>query len=59
MAGFGAFFTYPFFFTTGRRKDEADVKYFNFIIKCTNYIYIKYIYLLQNTGFFVTERSTR
>ena len=28
MAGFGAFLTYRFFFTTGRRKDEADVKYF-------------------------------
>ena len=25
MAGFGTFLTYLFFFTTGRRKDEADV----------------------------------
>ena len=26
MAGFGTFLTYLFFFTTGRRKDEADFK---------------------------------
>ena len=30
MAGFGAFLTYLFFFTTGRRKNETDVKYFKY-----------------------------
>ena len=45
MASFGAFLTYLFFFTTGRRKDEADVKYFKyFCSKCTNYICNTYIY---------------
>ena len=30
IASFGAFLTYHFFFTTGRRKDETDVKYFKY-----------------------------
>ena len=30
MVGFGAYLTYSFFFATGRRKDEADIKYFKY-----------------------------
>ena len=40
MAGFGAFLTYLFFFTTGRRKDEADVKYSGLPVN-VQIIYIK------------------
>ena len=45
MASFGTFLTYLFFFTTGRRKDEAEkmkqilnsLNISDFISKCTNY----------------------
>ena len=50
MACFGTFLTYLFFFTTGRRKDEADVRTLNIsdlISKCTNYIYIIHIFITE------------
>ena len=63
MACFGTFLTYLFFFTTGRRKDEADVRTLNIsdlISKCTNYIYNTYIYYRTvHGGFCVTEHSSR
>ena len=31
MASFGTFYTYVFFFTTGRRKDEVDVRTLNIL----------------------------
>ena len=42
MASFGAFKTF-FFFTTGRRNDEADFKYFNLILILSVNVQIIYI----------------
>ena len=57
----GIFFSLP--------QEEEKMKWMlntlnisDFISKSTNYIYIEYIYLLQNTlhgGFFITEHSTK
>ena len=64
MASFGTFLTYLFFFTTGRRKDEAEVL-LRFLILSVNvqiyiYIYIIHIYYRTLHGdFFITEHSTR
>ena len=52
MAGFGAFLTYLFSLSQEEEKMKQmlnTLNISNFIIKCTNYISISYIYLLQNS----------
>ena len=56
MAGFGTFLTYLFFFTTGRRKDEADVKHFKYSVFLNLSVNVQIIYIIQ---IFNTELSER